>query len=138
MFILICEAAMLFLVNFSLLFPKTMKKWNIIRTIKTCPPHVLEGQYESPEPRMGVFDESIMVKIKFEVTMGFYSPIITNLYRPFSQNEVLLIPGDIYLHFSCTHIHQLFQFYSQLYPEDIYRSLCWYIIHRLIYITFYC
>ena len=30
----------------------------------------------SPEPRMGVFDESILFKIKFEVTMGFYSLIL--------------------------------------------------------------
>ena len=39
---------------------------------KTWPPHVLGGQYESPEPRTGVFDESIMVKMEFEVIMGLY------------------------------------------------------------------
>ena len=39
---------------------------------KTRAPHVLGGQYESPEPRTGVFDESIMVKMEFEVTMGLY------------------------------------------------------------------
>ena len=37
---------------------------------KTRPAHILGGQYESPEKIMGVFNESIMVKMKFEVTMG--------------------------------------------------------------------
>ena len=37
---------------------------------KTRPAHVLGWYYESPEKIMGVFNESIMVKIKFEVTMG--------------------------------------------------------------------
>ena len=41
-------------------------------TEKTWEPHVLGGQYESPEPRTGVFDESNMVKMEFEVTMGLY------------------------------------------------------------------
>ena len=41
-------------------------------TEKRWEPHVLGGQYESPEPRTGVFDESIMVKMEFEVTMGLY------------------------------------------------------------------
>ena len=41
-------------------------------TEKTWEPHILEGQYESPEPRTDVFDESIMVKMEFEVTMGLY------------------------------------------------------------------
>ena len=39
---------------------------------KTRPPHVLSGQYESPESRTGVFDEYIMGKMEFEVTMGLY------------------------------------------------------------------
>ena len=39
---------------------------------KTRPAHVSGGKYESPEPRTGVFDESIMVKMEFEVTMGLY------------------------------------------------------------------
>jgi len=34
---------------------------------KTCPPHALEGQYQSPEPRTSVFNESNMVKMDFEV-----------------------------------------------------------------------
>ena len=43
---------------------------NIIE--KTEPAHVLGGRQESPEKRMGVFIESIMVKMEFEVTMGLY------------------------------------------------------------------
>ena len=39
---------------------------------KTRAPHVLGGQYESPEPRTGVLDEFIMVKMELEVTMGLY------------------------------------------------------------------
>ena len=39
---------------------------------KTRPPHVLGGQGESPEPRTGVFDESNMLKMEFEVIMGLY------------------------------------------------------------------
>ena len=39
---------------------------------KTWPVHVLGGQYESPEPRTGVFDEFNMIKMEFEVTIGFY------------------------------------------------------------------
>ena len=39
---------------------------------KTWPAHVLGGYYESPEKIMGVFNESIMVKMEFEVTMGVY------------------------------------------------------------------
>ena len=34
--------------------------------------HVLGGRQESPEKRTGVFNESIMVKMEFEVTMGLY------------------------------------------------------------------
>ena len=46
-----------------------MKKGNE----KTQPAHISGGKYESPEPRTGVFDESIMVKMEFEeVTMGLY------------------------------------------------------------------
>ena len=37
---------------------------------KTWPVHVLGGQYESPEPRTGVFDEFNMIKMEFEVTIG--------------------------------------------------------------------
>ena len=37
---------------------------------KTRPAHVLGGQYETPEKIMGVFNESIMVKMEFEVTMS--------------------------------------------------------------------
>ena len=39
---------------------------------KTRSAHVLGGYYESPEKIMGVFNESIMVKMEFEVTMGVY------------------------------------------------------------------
>ena len=39
---------------------------------KTRSAHVLGGYCESPEKIMGVFDESIMVKMEFEVTMGVY------------------------------------------------------------------
>ena len=39
---------------------------------KTRPAHALGGWYESPEKIMGVFNESIMVKMEFEVTMGVY------------------------------------------------------------------
>ena len=39
---------------------------------KTRTPHEIGAQYESPEPRTGVFDESNMVKMEFEVTMGLY------------------------------------------------------------------
>ena len=39
---------------------------------KTRPPHVSGGQDESAEPRTGVCDESIMVKMEFEVIMGLY------------------------------------------------------------------
>ena len=39
---------------------------------KTQPAHVLGGRQESPEKRMCVFIESIMVKMEFEVTMGLY------------------------------------------------------------------
>ena len=39
---------------------------------RTLPVRVLEGHRESPERRMGVFIESIMVKMEFEVTMGLY------------------------------------------------------------------
>ena len=39
---------------------------------KTRPAHVLGGRQESPEKRTGVFIESIMVKMEFEVTMGLY------------------------------------------------------------------
>ena len=39
---------------------------------KTRAPHVLGAPYESPEKRTGVFNESIMVKMEFEVTMGLY------------------------------------------------------------------
>ena len=39
---------------------------------KAWPAHVLGRQYESPEKIMGVFNESIMVKMEFEVTMGVY------------------------------------------------------------------
>ena len=37
---------------------------------KTRPAHVLGGCQESPEKRTGVFIESIMVEMEFEVTMG--------------------------------------------------------------------
>ena len=36
---------------------------------KTRSAHVLGGYCESPEKIMGVFNESIMVKMEFEVTM---------------------------------------------------------------------
>ena len=39
---------------------------------KTQPAHVLGVRKESPEKRTGVFFESIMVKMEFEVTMGLY------------------------------------------------------------------
>ena len=39
---------------------------------KTRPAHVLEGRQESPEKKTSVFDESIMVKMEFKVTMGLY------------------------------------------------------------------
>ena len=39
---------------------------------KTRPAHVLGGRQESAEKRTGVFIESIMVKMEFEVTMGLY------------------------------------------------------------------
>ena len=39
-------------------------------TEKTQPAYALGGQYESPEKIMGVFNESSMVKIEFEVTLG--------------------------------------------------------------------
>ena len=39
---------------------------------KTRPAHVLGGHQESPDKRTGVFIESAMVKMKFEVTMGLY------------------------------------------------------------------
>ena len=39
---------------------------------KSRPAHVLGGCQESPEKRTGVFIESIMVKMEFEVTMGLY------------------------------------------------------------------
>ena len=32
----------------------------------------LEGQYQSPEKRTGDFNESIMVKMELEATMGLY------------------------------------------------------------------
>ena len=38
-------------------------------SLKNTDPHILGGQYESPEPKTG---ESIMVKMQFEVTMGLY------------------------------------------------------------------
>ena len=37
---------------------------------KTRPAHVLGVQYESPEKIMGVYNESIIVKMEFEVTMN--------------------------------------------------------------------
>ena len=39
---------------------------------KTRSAQELGGYYESPEKIMGVFNESIMVKMEFEVTMGVY------------------------------------------------------------------
>ena len=39
---------------------------------KTRPAHVLGERQESPEKKTGVFDESIMVKMEFEVIMGLY------------------------------------------------------------------
>ena len=39
---------------------------------KIRPAHVLGDRQESPEKRTGVFIESIMVKMEFEVTMGLY------------------------------------------------------------------
>ena len=36
---------------------------------KTRGPHILGGQYKSPEPITCVFDESIMVKMECEVTI---------------------------------------------------------------------
>ena len=39
---------------------------------KTWPAHILIGHQESPEKRMGVFIESIMVQMEFEVSMGLY------------------------------------------------------------------
>ena len=41
-------------------------------TERTRPAHVLGVCQESPKKRMGVFIESIMVKMEFEVTMGLY------------------------------------------------------------------
>ena len=35
-------------------------------------PEVLERQNQSPDKRTRVFDESIMVKMEFEVTIGLY------------------------------------------------------------------
>ena len=54
--------------DFNCIYPQKIRLLKV--TEKT--PHILVGQYESPEPRMGVFGESIMVKMKFEVTMGLY------------------------------------------------------------------
>ena len=39
---------------------------------KTRPAHILAGRQESPVKRTGVFIESMMVKMEFEVTMGLY------------------------------------------------------------------
>ena len=39
---------------------------------KTRPAHVFGWCQESPEKRTGVFIESIMVKMEFEVTMDLY------------------------------------------------------------------
>ena len=39
---------------------------------KSWPAHVLGGRLQLPEKRTGVFIEFIMVKMKFEVTMGLY------------------------------------------------------------------
>ena len=61
-----------FIVFYFLHFPKLILKINEKVMEKTRSAHVLEGQYQSPEPRTGVSDESIMVKIEFEVTMGLY------------------------------------------------------------------
>ena len=36
------------------------------------PAHVFRWYPDTPEKRMCVFDESIMVKMEFEVTMGLY------------------------------------------------------------------
>ena len=35
------------------------------------PPHVCGGHYESPEKRLGVFDQFIMVKMEFRSYNGF-------------------------------------------------------------------
>ena len=40
--------------------------------MKIWPPHITGGEYKSPEPRTGVFEESITIKMEFEVTMGLY------------------------------------------------------------------
>ena len=56
MFILMREAAVLLLVVFSYFFSWDNEKINIFLKIKTWLPNILEGQYVSPEPRMGVFD----------------------------------------------------------------------------------
>ena len=42
------------------------------RVKKSRPAHVLGVRQESPEKIMGVFIESNMVKMEFEVTMGLY------------------------------------------------------------------
>ena len=39
---------------------------------KSWPAHVLGGRLQLPEKRTGVFIESIMVKMEFEVTVGLY------------------------------------------------------------------
>ena len=39
---------------------------------KTRHAHVLGVRRESPEKRTGVFNESVMVKMEFAVTMGLY------------------------------------------------------------------
>ena len=59
-----------------------------------------------------------------------------SLKAVFSKWDFLIL-GAKNLHFSCTHMHQTFQSYSELYSAGIYRGDCWYIIHSLIYIIFY-
>ena len=39
---------------------------------KTRTPHEIGAQYESPGPKTDVFDQSNMVKMELEVTMGLY------------------------------------------------------------------
>ena len=43
---------------------------------KTRPAHVFGGCQESPEKRMGVYIESIMVKMESEVIMGLYRKVL--------------------------------------------------------------